>query len=78
MLLLLRHHGIGGIGIIRISGEKSFEILDKIFVPKNKKNIQNIKGYTIKYGNIVEGKKIIDEVLVSYFKAPKQLKICVK
>ena len=71
MLLLLRHHGIGGIGIIRISGEKSFEILDKIFVPKNKENIENIKGYTIKYGNIVEGKKAIDEVLVSYFKAPK-------
>ncbi len=54
-----------------MSGKKSFEILDKIFVPKNKENIENIKGYTIKYGNIVEDKKIIDEVLVSYFKAPK-------
>lgn len=63
--------GIGGIGIIRMSGEKSFEVLDKIFVAKNKQNIDEIKGYTIKYGNIVENGNIIDEVLVSYFKAPK-------
>ena len=63
--------GIGGIGIIRMSGEKSFEVLDKIFVAKNKQNIDEIKGYTIKYGNIVEEGHIIDEVLVSYFKAPR-------
>lgn len=63
--------GIGGIGIIRMSGEKSFEVLDKIFVAKNKQNIDEIKGYTIKYGNIVEDGQIIDEVLVSYFKAPR-------
>ncbi len=54
-----------------MSGEKCFEILDKIFEPKNKEPIEKIKGYTIKYGNIVEKGKIIDEVLVSYFKAPK-------
>lgn len=63
--------GIGGIGIIRMSGEKSFEVLDKIFIAKNKQNIDEIKGYTIKYGNIVEDGDIIDEVLVSYFKAPR-------
>ena len=64
--------GTGGIGIVRISGEKSFEILEKIFIPKNKEKINNIKGYSIKYGNIVDEKNnIIDEVLVSYFKAPK-------
>lgn len=63
--------GIGGIGIIRMSGEKSFEILEKIFEPKTKQNIEEIKGYTIKYGNIMENGEIIDEVLVSYFKAPK-------
>ncbi len=62
--------GIGGIGIIRISGEKCFEILNKIFYPKNKYNIDDIKGYTIKYGHIKEKEKIIDEVLVSFFKAP--------
>ena len=54
-----------------MSGEKSFEILEKIFEPKKKQNIEEIKGYTIKYGNIVENGEVVDEVLVSYFKAPK-------
>ena len=54
-----------------MSGEKSFEILNKIFVAKNSEKIENIKGYTIKYGNIIEDGEIVDEVLVSYFKAPK-------
>ena len=63
--------GVGGIGIVRLSGEESFKIIEKIFVPKNKEN-NNIKGYTIKYGNIVNlNGEVIDEVLVSYFKAPK-------
>jgi len=52
-----------------MSGKKTFEILEKIFIPKNE-NIE-IKGYTIKYGHIVQNGEIIDEVLVSYFKAPK-------
>lgn len=63
--------GIGGIGIIRMSGEKTFEILEKIFKPKTYQKIEDIKGYTIKYGHIVEDNEIIDEVLVSYFKAPR-------
>ena len=54
-----------------MSGDKCFEVLEKIFIPKKKQDIEDIKGYTIKYGNIVEGKEIVDEVLVSYFKAPK-------
>ena len=54
-----------------MSGEKSFEILEKIFVPKTKEALGEIKGYTIKYGHIVEKDNIVDEVLVSYFKAPK-------
>ncbi len=62
--------GAAGIGIIRMSGEDCFNVLKKIFVPKND---SEIKGYSIKYGNIVNSKthEIIDEVLVSYFVAPK-------
>ena len=63
--------GIGGIGIVRISGEDTFKILDKVFIPKYKEKISNIKGYTIKYGHIFDGTEIVDEVLVSYFKSPK-------
>ena len=66
-----QHHGIGGIGIIRMSGKECFKVLEKIFVPKNYKDIEQIPGYTMKYGHIVENGEIVDEVLVSYFKEPK-------
>lgn len=61
--------GVGGIGIIRISGEKSFEIISKIFKTKNNK----FEANTIKYGKIIDNEngELIDEVLVSFFKAPK-------
>lgn len=64
--------GTGGIGIIRMSGEDSFRVLERVFVPKNKQSISQISGYTIKYGFIEDNKTkdIIDEVLVSYFKKP--------
>jgi tRNA modification GTPase len=64
--------GAGGIGIVRMSGEKTFEILDKFFEAKHSQKIEDIKGYTIKYGNILDKDgQVVDEVLVSYFKAPK-------
>lgn len=64
---------VGGIGIVRISGEDCFDIINKIFKAKNKKNIEDINGYTMQYGTILnpENSKVIDEVLVSYFKSPK-------
>lgn len=61
--------GNAGIGIIRMSGKDSFKILSKIFAPKSKDS--EIKGYTMKYGYIVDGEKVIDEVLVSYFVEPR-------
>lgn len=62
--------GNAGIGIIRLSGEKCFEIIEKIFVPKKK---SPVVGYSMKYGKIINSqtKEVIDEVLVSYFVAPK-------
>ena len=61
--------GHGGIGIVRVSGKDSFKVVEKIFKPKNN---TTIKGYTMKYGTILdENSQIIDEVLVSYFVAPK-------
>lgn len=61
--------GSAGIGIVRMSGDNCFDVLNKIFVPKNKSD--NVKGYTIKYGHIVFNGETIDEVLVSYFVSPK-------
>ena len=54
-----------------MSGEKCFDVLHKIFIPKNKNNDKEIKGYTIKYGHIVDNGQIVDEVLVSFFLKPK-------
>lgn len=61
--------GNSGIGIIRMSGDKSFDIIKKIFKTKTEK--VDIKPNTINYGHIVSGNEIIDEVLVSFFKSPK-------
>lgn len=63
----------GGIGIIRISGKESFSILNRVFKALKPKKIEEISGYTMKYGHIIniETNEIIDEVIVSYFKAPK-------
>ncbi len=71
MLQSLRLLGIGGIGIVRMSGKECFQVLEKIFVPKHVESIENIKGYTMKYGYIMENDEVVDEVLVSYFKEPK-------
>jgi len=61
--------GNGGIGIIRMSGKDCFEVLNKIFTPQNR---EEARGYSIKYGHIHdENNNVIDEVLVSYFYAPK-------
>lgn len=54
-----------------MSGDECFDVLNKMFKPKKEEKIENIKGYTIKYGCIVDNEKVVDEVLVSYFKAPK-------
>ncbi len=64
--------GNGGIGIIRLSGKNSFEIIKKIFVPFKATTFEK-KGYIIKYGYIIDptNNQKIDEVLVSFFVAPK-------
>ena len=61
--------GNAGIGIVRLSGEGVFDILNKIFIPVSKD--KTIKGYTMKYGKIIDKDEDIDEVLVSYFIGPK-------
>ena len=62
--------GLGGIGIIRITGDRAFNVLLKIFKSKKIKKIEDIVPNTIIYGKIYEEDRMIDEVLVSFFKSP--------
>lgn len=59
-----------GIGIIRVSGSDSIDIVDKIFVSVKGKKLTTVNSHTIHYGSIVYNGEIIDEVLVSVMKAP--------
>lgn len=69
--------GEGGIGIVRISGDQSLDLLSKIFEPANKDIKKNnkdqllIPSRVLTYGKIYDKKRnLIDEVLVSYMKSP--------
>ena len=55
------------IAIIRVSGNKAIQISNSIF----SKDLKNTKSHTLIYGNILDGKNIIDEVLLSIFKNKK-------
>ena len=65
-------NGTGAIGIIRVSGNDSFKIVNKIFKGKN---IENVSSHTLHYGWIYDmqngEKELIDEVMLSVFHAPK-------
>ncbi len=63
--------GEGGIGIVRISGEKSSEIADKIFFSASGKKISEIKGYTALFGEIRKDGARLDEAVALRFVAPK-------
>jgi tRNA modification GTPase len=58
----------GAIGIIRISGPKSLEILAHVF--RGKGDVQSYPANTLHYGHIVQNDEVIDEVVVSIFRAP--------
>ena len=62
--------GLGGIGIIRITGDKAFEILLKMFKSTKVKKMEDIVPNTIIYGKIYDDSRMVDEVLVSFFKSP--------
>lgn len=61
-----------GISIIRVSGPSALSIVDSLFVnSKNEHVLSSIESHTMRYGFLLDGEKIIDEVLVSYFKGPR-------
>ncbi len=63
--------GQGGIGVIRVSGEQAFTIVDKIFKSVSGKKIMEIKGYTALFGHIYNNEEVLDEAVVLKYVAPK-------
>lgn len=63
--------GVGGIGVIRISGDDAIKIASKVFVPfNNSTKVIDMKGYTAKYGKITKNGEVIDEAVLLIFRAP--------
>jgi tRNA modification GTPase len=68
IVALATAQGIGALGIIRVSGDKAFGICNGVFRPGN---LEILPSHTIHYGHIYDGDTIVDEVMLSLFKAPK-------
>ena len=62
--------GTGAIAVIRLSGEGCIALVDSVFASPSNKKLINQAANTLHFGKIVQNEKIIDEVLVSIFRAP--------
>ena len=62
--------GSGAIAVIRVSGADTFTILAAIFKPAGRETIDNTPSHRVRYGSIYHKKEVIDDVLVSLFRAP--------
>lgn len=72
IVALATPHGTGAIALLRVSGPEAIGIMEKVFFNKKQEPypLKNKKTHTLHYGYIMAGGVLIDEVLVSLFKAP--------
>ena len=63
-------NAVGGIAVIRISGEKAIDIAAKVFTPVGGKAVQDMQGYTCAYGIAHDGDERIDDCILTVFRAP--------
>ena len=61
---------VGGISVVRISGEQAFGIAEKVFRPASGKPVSEMKGYTAAYGKIYDGGERLDDGVLLVFRAP--------
>lgn len=59
-----------GIGIVRMSGSKAVEIVDRVYKGKKEKKLSDQKSHTIHYGYIIDGNDTVDEVLIMLMRGP--------
>lgn len=62
--------GLGAIAVLRLSGREAITVADKVFRSPSSKRLVEQKPNTIHFGKLVNGEEVVDEVLVSIFKAP--------
>lgn len=62
--------GIGGIGVIRISGEDAISVADRVFKALSDNKLENSKGYTAHFGFVHSNNEKIDESIATVFRAP--------
>ncbi|WP_176221455.1 tRNA uridine-5-carboxymethylaminomethyl(34) synthesis GTPase MnmE [Massilibacteroides vaginae] len=63
--------GTGGVAVIRVSGYDALSICNHIFRPKKAGNdLLSQKAYTLKYGSILNGEEVVDEVLIAVYLGP--------
>ena len=63
--------GVGGIAVVRVSGKDAFTICDKLFKPFSEEiSITTMPANTVRFGQLINKSELLDEVLVSVFRAP--------
>ncbi|RMG31026.1 MAG: tRNA uridine-5-carboxymethylaminomethyl(34) synthesis GTPase MnmE [Bacteroidetes bacterium] len=60
--------GQGALGMVRVSGPQAIEVVNRIFHPKD---LSQVPGHSLHYGQIVQGEEVLDEVVVGVFRAPR-------
>ena len=64
--------GVGGIAVVRISGEEAYAVASRVFRPADPaKKLSEARGYTALFGHFVEGERVRDEVIALCFRAPR-------
>ncbi len=61
----------GGISVIRISGEQAISVAAKVFEPLSCESVEKMAGYTCAYGRVTDGEKIVDDGVLTVFRAPR-------
>lgn len=62
---------VGGLSVVRISGERAFEVAEKVFKPASGKPVTEMMGYTAAYGKIYDGAERLDDGVLLVFRSPR-------
>ena len=64
-------HGVGGIGVVRLSGDRAVEIAQAVFRAADGSRLADLPGYTARFGSVAQGEKAFDQAVALVFRAPR-------